>query len=164
MFYNHASVVRNVHFAGATPAVSGINLAFADHIGTELEAKLAAKPRRLHHKRLSHLRPHFFDIGTILCPPVASGDDVPSPDAVSNALERTWLEGSDGAEQSDRPRVFRWLSAPDSVRPTRESSRRIEDGPPIRFNPKLERPTVTFLSGRTDDDRTPKISNHPLSA
>ncbi|ANK90549.1 MULTISPECIES: DUF6615 family protein [Rhizobium] len=159
MFYNHASVVQDAYFAGAIPRVCGINLAFAYDIAFELEAKLTAKPKRLHHKRLSHLRTHFFDLATILCPPVAPGDDVPSPDAVANALQRVWLGGVDEAKRSDHDYLVRWLSARESLLPDRESYRRIEDGPPIRFNPRLRRPTITFLSGRTDDDRTPKISD-----
>jgi hypothetical protein len=30
--------------------------------------------------------------------------------------------------------------------------RRLLDGPPIRFNPELQRPQITFLSGRDGDD------------
>ncbi|WP_028742830.1 DUF6615 family protein [Rhizobium leguminosarum] len=164
MFYNHGSVVRDTHFAGATPVVSGVNLAFADDIAVELEAKLAAKPKRLHHKRLSHLRPHFFDLATILCPSVEPGDDVPSPDAVSNALMRTWLEGADEAKRSDDEYVIRWLTAPRSVLPDWEGYRRIQDGPAIRFNPELQRPTITFFSGRSDDALTPKVSDQDSPA
>jgi hypothetical protein len=92
MFYNHGMVVRDAYFAGAAPPVSGINLAFAQDIAAELEAKLAANPKRLHHKRLSHLHTHFFDLATILCAPAEPGDDVPSPDAVSEALNSRWRE------------------------------------------------------------------------
>jgi hypothetical protein len=157
MFYNHGTVVDDAHFAGKVPQVSGINLAFAQDIAVELEAKLAAglavKPKRLHHKRLSHLRPHFFDLATILCARVEPGDYVPSPNAVSEALSSRWLEGVNGTKRrSDEDIAMRYLFG---YEPTQDDSRdylRLLDGPPVRFNPELQRPQITFLSGRDRDD------------
>jgi len=157
MFYNHGSVVRHTHFASGSPTVSGINLAFAQDIAVELEAKLAAekavKPKRLHHKRLSHLRPHFFDLATILCARIEPGDNVPSPNAVSEALNSRWLEGATGTKRrSDEDSAMRYLFGSE---PTQDDSRdyfRLLDGPPIRLNRELQRPQITFLSGRGGDD------------
>ena len=153
MFYNHGAVVDDAHFAGKVPQVSGINLAFAQDIAAELEAKLAAKPKRLHHKRLSHLHPRFFDLATILCAPVDLGDDVPSPDAVFEALSGRWREranGTKGWSDEDSARAFLFGHEP-TMDPSR-SYRRLLDGPPIRFNEELDRPQITFLSGRDGDD------------
>jgi len=159
MFYNHASVVRDPYFAGAIPAVCGINLAFADDVAGELNAKLAAKPKRLHHKRLSHLRPHFFDLTTIFCASVEPGDDVPSPDNVFTSLRKSWLQTVDDSKQDiASAQVLRSFFEPEALFVSRDATRRPADGPAIRFNPEVKRPTITFISGRTGDDRTPKIS------
>jgi hypothetical protein len=87
------------------------------------------------------------------------GDDVPSPDTIAHALEQKWLETLDNVTKSDADRVGRWLSFTPFLRQAEESDRRIPDGPPIRFTPDIERPTITFLSGRTDDERTPNIKD-----
>lgn len=160
MFYNHGSVVQDPYFTGVSPAVRGINLAFADDIALELNLKLAAKPKRLHHKRLSYLRPHFFDLTTIFCAPTAPGDDVPSPDGVHLSLREKWLKPTRESEQNAVvAQMLRHILQPEALSVFRDGQRRPVDGPAIRFNSEVERPTITFISGRTEDDRTPKISN-----
>jgi len=160
MFYNHASVVRDPYFAGVSPAVRGINLAFADDIAFELNRKLAAKPKRLHHKRLSHLRPHFFDLAAIFCAPPAAGDDVPSPDSVYSSIREMWLKPARDSEQDAAvAQYLRRIFQHQTLSVVRDGQRRPAEGPAIRFNPEVERATITFISGRTDDDRTPKISD-----
>jgi hypothetical protein len=101
MFYNHGAVTRDPFFRSAGPKVSGINLAFAQDIADELDAKLAARPNRLHHKRLSHLRQHFFSLESIFCPPGGGPGIAPSPDDVSRSLVQVWetvARGDDAAE------------------------------------------------------------------
>lgn len=167
MFYNHASVAAHPSHAGASPAVSGINLAFASDIARELQAKLDAaalrKPRRLHHKRLDHLRQHFFGLDEILCPGGKMPGSVPTPEAVSGALQAQWRRPR--PSRSERARdddlVLRYLLEPPAVRPDRDPRRRLPDGPAIRTSREVERDTVTFVTGRTADDRTPTIGADP---
>jgi hypothetical protein len=123
-----------------------------------MNAKLAAKPKRLHHKRLSHLRKHFFGLESILCPPGDWGGNVPSPDAVSASIRRAWNDARvDQAGRGDDERMIRWLSEPKMIEPGYDFDRRPPDGPAIRVNQTLDRSMITFISGRTDDDRTPRI-------
>jgi hypothetical protein len=163
MFYNHASVVAHPYHAAKYPPISGINLAFADDIAGELQLKLNAtlekKPRRLHHKRLHHLQPHFFGLKEILCPGGKVQGEVPTPDAVSDALQTHWRRPRPAKTQQeqDEDLVLRYLLEPPAVRPDRNPRRRLPDGPAIRTSNEVERDTVTFVSGRTADDRTPKI-------
>jgi hypothetical protein len=160
MFYNHGTVAQHPYFRGAKPTVSGINLAFAFDIADEMNAKLTAKPKRLHHKRLSHLCKHFFDLEAILCPPGDWDGNVPSPDAVSGSIRRAWNDANVGqADRSDDERVIRRLYEPMTIGTHRDLDRRLPDGPAIRVSQVLERPMVTLISGRTDDDRTPRISD-----
>jgi hypothetical protein len=160
MFYNHGEAVRASNFGSPGPTVGGINLAFASDIADEMETKLAAWPKRLHHKRLSHLRKHFFALEAILCPPGDWDGGVPSPDVVSESLERAWNKvGVDQAELSDVEVVTRKFKQPASIGTRHDPDRRLPDGPAIRLNRALKRPIVTFMSARTDDDRTPRISD-----
>jgi hypothetical protein len=159
MFYNHASVVKDPFFAGELPGVHGINLAFAYDVASQLSAQLAAKPKRLSYKRLSHLRPYFFDLATILCVPLEPGDDVPSPDNVFTSLRERWFDTVDTRKQDTVvAQVLRRIFEPEALFVSRDVTRRPADGPAIRFNPEVQRPTITFISGRTTDDRTPRIS------
>src|SRR6201999_2877326 len=72
---DHGTVTLDPVFQAKTPEVSGINLAFAVDVATELQAKVDAAsqtPRKIkHHKRLSHLHKHFFGLNALFCP---SGD------------------------------------------------------------------------------------------
>jgi hypothetical protein len=148
MFYNHKSVVQDAEFVGQRPTVCGINLAFAHDVAMKLEEHLAALPRRKFNRRLTNLRPYFFGLATIFCAQVAPGDDVPSPRAVVGALRKQWRQSSGARGEA--------LPAP--IRISRGIARCIPDGPAIRVAPEVERPTITFLSGRTEDDLTPKIT------
>jgi hypothetical protein len=163
MFYNHQSVTQDPLFRRPGPSVQGINLAFAADVAKELTEKVTAakgKPKSIkHHKRLSHLRKHLFGLDAILCPP---GDwdraGVPSPKAVSESLRERWgARGLGTARTSDEEVMLRLLSEPREMLPDRYHGR-LPDGPSVRFEASLERPTVTFISGRTTDDRTPTIT------
>lgn len=164
MFYNHQSVVDDPYFARPGPTVNGVNLAFATDVAGEMKAKLdaaTATPRSIkHHKRLSHLRKHLFGLEAILCPGGEwEGAGVPPPSAVSEALRARWgARGQGTARTKDEDVVLRLLSEPLKISPDRLPGRRIADGPAIRVVRSLERPAATFISGRTDDDRTPIIT------
>ncbi|MES0826588.1 DUF6615 family protein [Ruegeria sp. SCP11] len=168
MFYNHQSVVENPYFAGSTPTVNGVNLAFATDIADELRSKLLAakaKPKSIrHHKRLSHLRQHMFELDAILCPHGSwSGSSVPPPDAVAASLRERWnFIGEKTARPSGEEVVLRRLSEPEQLL-TSGFEQRIPDGPAIRFNGTIQRPQIVFVSGRTDDTRTPTVSPGPES-
>jgi hypothetical protein len=158
MFYNHGSVTRDSEFLGKHPAVKGINLAFASDIARQMEDELSAKPKRRNHKRLSHLRPYFFDLSEILCPPTSVGGSVPTPDAVFEALREAWDRVlADSGPDGDVERVIRLLLGDRWFSIVRSSRRRIADGAAIRINREIKLPVITFISGRTEDDRTPRI-------
>lgn len=168
MFYNHQSFVDDPAITGTLPEVRGINLAFASDIAVELEAKVQAAtaiPRKvLHHKRAIHLQPHFFTLETILCPGSGSGPigggGVPSPTSVSDALIARWNEVPVRAavrDDENTDSVLRRFYEPPSIRPSARSHDRIADGAPVRIDKSLARPRLTFISGRTDDGRTPRI-------
>ncbi|HWJ69007.1 MAG TPA: DUF6615 family protein [Sphingobium sp.] len=168
MFYNHQSFVDDPTITGTLPEVRGINLAFASDIAAELEAKVfaaATLPRQvLHHKRAVRLQPHFFTLETILCPASVSrpleGGGVPSPTSVSDALIARWNELPQLAvigEDGNKDGVLRRLYQPPSIRPSARTHSRLADGPPVRIDKSLTRPRLTFISGRTDDSRTPRI-------
>lgn len=167
MFYNHQSVTLDPKFSGTTPTVRGINLAFATDIADELEDKLAsaaATPRKIkHHKRLSYLRKHFFGIEAILCPPGDWKDEiVPPPDLVQASLRNQYRWDDAGARgKDDVDRVIRRILEPNSLDVSR-GGRPLPDGPSIRVGQHdVHVPTITFISGRTSDDRTPKITEGP---
>lgn len=161
MFYNHGSVARHSYFAGY-PAVRGINLAFADDVAEELERKLAAEleaePKRLHHKRLSHLRPHFFDLATILCASGSGGDIVPSPEAVSIEIAAVWDQAR-GAKphRPVRDHIKASVDLRQALKKALGGARVLSPGPSIRTSAELERPTITFISGRNEDNPGPGI-------
>lgn len=157
MFYNHGTVTTDKYFSTSGPAVRGINLAFAKDITSEMDQKIAALPKRLHHKRLSHLRKHLFGIEALLCPSGKWDGNVPSPDAVSDALDGVWRSGAFKTGGDDDDRVRRYLFSPLESSAGGHPRRRLPDGPAIRVNQALDRPTITLMSGRTEDDRTPKI-------
>lgn len=158
IFYNHASVSADSYYAGTSPQVSGINLAFAFDIEREMQAKLDAKPSVLHHKRLSHLRPFFFELKDIFCPGSHLPGLVPTPDSVSETLRVQWLRPRlVGRPYEDAERMLRYLSEAPSLRPSRDPRERLPDGPAIRASVDVERDTITFISGRTEDARTPRI-------
>ncbi|ESZ13715.1 DUF6615 family protein [Mesorhizobium sp. L48C026A00] len=164
MFYNHQSAADDPYFAGVGPTVSGVNLAFAADVVKELKLKLnAAKAKRKsvkHHKRLSHLREHLFGLEAILCPGGDwEGAGVPPPDVVSASLRERWAARGEGtARPKDEDIILRIPSEPLEMLPDGRFGRRIPDGPPIRVDRTVERPVVTFISGRTGDDRTPIIT------
>ncbi|SFH15719.1 DUF6615 family protein [Methylobacterium gossipiicola] len=164
IFYNHASVSADPYYALDAPQVSGINLAFAFDIEREMQAKIDAKPSVLHHKRLSHLRPFFFELKDILCPGSHLAGLVPTPDAVSDKLRDEWRRPRlRGRPSDDSERMLRYLSEAPSLRPSRDPRQRLPDGPAIRTSAAVERDTITFISGRTEDERTPRIIDprHP---
>jgi hypothetical protein len=160
MFYNHGSVARDPYFRGAKPTIRGINLAFAFDIADEMRAEVAAKPKRPHHKRLNHLRKHLFGLEAILCPVGEWDGTVPSPDAVSVSIRHAWENTNVvQADRSEDERVARWLREPKTIEPDYHLDRRLPDGPAIRINQTLDRSMITFITGRTYDGRTPRISN-----
>lgn len=164
MFYNHQSVVEDTYFKSAGPSVSGVNLAFATDIATELATKIiAAKatPKAIkHHKRLDHLREHLFGLDAILCPASYGGAGVPPPDAVSLSLRNQWVaQGTSTAHTEEVEAVQRILSEPTRLLAGRDREWHIADGPAIRVDRALKRPVMTFISGRTADERTPVISD-----
>lgn len=165
LFYNHQTVVDDLAYAGTSPTVSGINLAFAADVKAELDLKVAAAaatPRKiLHHKRLGHLRSHFFGLDTILCPDGdLEGSGVPTPDRVSKMLRERWND-RDRRRTDLEDQTLRWLFEPDQLDPRHSGRGRPADGPAIRITQAVEFPTVTFISGRTEDARTPVISEDP---
>lgn len=162
LFYNHQTVVDDRAYAGKSPTVSGINLAFAADVRAELDLKVAAAaatPRKvLHHKRLDHLRPHFFGLEAILCPGGdLGGARVPTPDRVSETLRQRWND-REGVRKEVDEEVLRRLMQPGRLHAGREGRGRPADGPAVRITQAVEFPTVTFISGRTEDARTPIIS------
>lgn len=167
MFYNHHSVVDDPFHSGPGPVVSGVNLAFAADIARELDRKVAAAgkiPKQvLHHKRLKHLRTHFFVLDAILCPGGDwEGAGVPSPNLVSASLRDRWNDGTRNGPitTADDP-ILRRLSEPLHMLPSSGDRRRPADGSAVRVDKALDKPLITFISGRTDDDRTPLIYDAP---
>ena len=160
LFYNHRSVTNDAHFAGKLPAVQGINLAFAHDIANELEMKIVAArgtpSKLLNHKRLSHLQPHLFGLDALLCGGTEPGGLVPTPDAVRQKLAGEWQRPRRKEDRATHA-ALRYLFQPSGLLGPSFGERRIVDGPPIRFGADVERTTLTFISGRTDDDRTPRI-------
>ncbi len=160
MFYNHRSAVADARFLGTSPEVAGVNLAFAHDIANEMEIKVAAAadvpPRRLDYKRLSHLQPHLFGLDLLLCAGTEPGGLIPTPDAVRGRLEQEWrrVQHDDGRLA---PSGFRRLVEPPQVATYSNAQRRLADGPAVRFGANVPRTKLTFISGRTDDDRTPTI-------
>jgi len=165
LFYNHATVTRDPSFMGLSPAVSGANLAFASDVAAELESKLAGAsgtPKTgLFNMRLSHLRPHFFGLEALFCPGHAVPDEkVPTPHRVSASLREQYLRsGSSAPRSTQADEIFRRLSEPLQLIPDRGIGRTLPDGPAVRVDPQLDYPMVTFISGRTQDSRTPVISD-----
>lgn len=164
MFYNHQSVALDPQFAHAMPSVRGINLAFVSDVADELEDKLAsatAKPKKIkHHKRLSHLRKHFFGLEAILCPAGDwKGESVPPPDLVQVSLRDRYRPGDDGTDSEEITDIMlrHRLLEPSGLVASGDGIRRLSDGPSIRTERDVKVPTITFISGRTEDDRTPKI-------
>ncbi len=160
MFYNHRSAAADAHFHGTFPEVAGVNLAFAHDIAYEMELKVDAAAevpaRRLNYKRLSHLQPHLFGLDLLLCAGTESGGLVPTPDAVRGRLEQEWrrIQRDDGRLA---PSGFRRLVEPPQVTTYSDAQRRLADGPAVRFGANVPRTRLTFISGRTDDGRTPTI-------
>ncbi|WP_349508978.1 DUF6615 family protein (plasmid) [Agrobacterium vitis] len=140
-------------------------MAFASDIAAELELKLASAPKkRLDHKRLSHLPKHFFGIEAILCPPGSWKEEgVPPPDFVQKSLRELYRgEEASAVGKDHRDAVIRRLVEPSSLVVSSDVGRRLPDGPSIRVRQHdVDVPTITFISGRTTDDRTPKITNNP---
>jgi len=164
MFYNHGSVARDECFRGTTPTVSGVNLAFADDVASELEEILiwaASKPRKIkHNKRLFHLRRHFFDLETIFCPDGAwNGEEMPPPDVVrASLLKCYWAHSGRTAQTQTSDTVRRGFLEPDELSKDSYLDDTL-DWPCIRIDQSVKRPTVTFISGRTGDIRTPIIAD-----
>jgi len=160
MFYNHQSVVNHSHFRSGKPTVSGINLAFAADIAAELERKLAEAPtKRLHHLRLNHLRKHMFSLNAILCPLGDwEGEEVPPPRLVAESLRQQYARYDDRTKADAVNSMIRILGTDGQFLLDRAEPVRIPDGPAIRWDPQLDRPEVVFISGRTDDERSPKIT------
>lgn len=164
IFYNHLSVVNDLHFKGTTPTVSGVNLAFAQDIAKQLELKVAGatatEKKILHHQRLSHLQKNFFSLDAILCPSGDwKGEQVPSPSLVAASLSERYGEFIKINELDDSEAVLRILSRPGRLQVARNAPRRLGNGPAVRVNQALERTVVTLISGRTD--AAPTITDGP---
>lgn len=159
MFYNHGKVIRDSYYAGTTPVVAGVNLAFADDIAKDMESKLAGVAKSYHNKRLMNLRKYFFELKDIFC--IKNDDprdDVPTPDAILGrllAIKRKMRPQGQIVSDADIEKDLMIWREKWAI-----EAHRLSDGPAIRCNEQIESPKITFLSGRTDDDRTPKIS-HP---
>jgi hypothetical protein len=165
MFYNHKSVADDTYYAGPGPKVRGVNLAFAADISMEIDEMLKSE-KKVSHKRLSHLRQHLFGVGALLCPPGDfKGEVVPSPELVSDALRQIFyakqkypdsiVDTDEGADKEGK-RVVRALTVAD-LEARYGYAPRLADGPSIRRAERVARVSITFISGRTEDERTPKI-------
>lgn len=144
--------MRHPEYRGKSPAVRGINLAFAHDIVAELEAKLAAAPKtRLHHKRPSHLRPHFFDLTAILCPAPLPPGTVPAPNEVyKSLLIHHDIVSKAGAKPSELNHILRVIVEQSVLSGMDLLGSDFTEGDPIRINSDIERPRVTFISRRDD--------------
>lgn len=164
MFYNHLSVVNDMHFKGTTPTVSGVNLAFAKDVAEQLELKVAgataAAKKVIHNQRLSHLRKNFFELDAILCPAGDwNGEEVPPPSLVAASLSERYEEFIKINDLDADDALFRILTKPGRLQVALNAPRRLGNGPAVRINQTLERPVVTLISGRTD--AAPTITGGP---
>ena len=161
MFYNHGKVVRDPPFRGTKPTVCGINLAFADDIAKQMEAKVAKTAGSRFNKRLSKLQPHFFELDVLFCPGGPShGEDVPTPDMVSERLREVWLRGvGRGRTRASNERLIRRLTIPTELGSGTYFIQRLSDGPSIRVNGELDCPRITLISGRTDAGDVARIAD-----
>jgi hypothetical protein len=100
------------------------------------------------------LQQYFFLVDNVLCPP-GTWKDVPTPDAVSSALKQAWDNVVPASDVSARERRVR--ARPAALEVISSAQQALTSGPSIRINNNLKRPSITFISGRTDDQRTPKI-------
>lgn len=164
MFYNHAAITRDSFYSGKQPAVRGINLAFASDVSMLMEKKLRKSKGSSINKRLEKLRPYFFDLSVIFCPLLRSGEMVPTPGSVRIALqeawERTMADLAANVPADELPAVYarrRILRETEIKFP--EASFQLTDGPAVRFNRNIERPAITFISGRSDEIPGPTISD-----
>jgi hypothetical protein len=128
-----------------------------------MDSKVTKTPGSHFNKRLSKLRKHFFELEALFCPfdeTGSGGGDVPSPDLVSQRLHKCWMrDKADDERRATDERVMRRLTQPDDLDTGGSAGRRLPDGPSIRVNDGLERPRITLISGRTEDDRTPSITD-----
>lgn len=161
MFYNHAAIVSHFTCTGTLPTVRGVNLAFACDVAAKMKVQIAARPNRLFNQRLPNLRPYFFDLATILCPR-NSLDAVPTPQDVKNAL---WEQAGSNLNvltpEQIAQRVTYRIRYSSRHASFHAALKLISDGPGFRYDPELQRPKVTFISGQTTDERTPFISGEP---
>lgn len=166
MFYNHKEVVDDKIFRNnGLPAVRGINLAFASDIAWEMEDLIPrmGPGKRNPHKRLSHLQKYLFHIEDIFCPRGDWGnEEVPPPACVAGSirriLERSIKSINQSAEGVGPQQIYRYMAYPGVQRGAEGGTKPIQDGPSIRVTPDVKRITLFFLTGRTDDERTPKIT------
>ncbi|WP_322111442.1 hypothetical protein PJ900_17955 [Tistrella mobilis] len=163
MFYNHKEVVDDEIFQDDNlPEVRGINLAFAFDIAREMENLIQKKGRgkKNPHRRLSHLQKYLFNIEDIFCPPGDWDDEeVPPPACVANSIERIFERSiNQSAEGMGPQQIDRYKAYNEAQKGIEVEIKPIHDGPSIRFSPDVKRITLFFLTGRTDDERTPKIT------
>lgn len=156
IFYNHGSVVADQYYANKCPKVRGINLAFAIDVALAMEEQLRARPKVLYNKRLTRLQPLFFGLEEILCPGGQLAGLVPTPDAVSEALQNLWNNrvGMSESDKTTRSSVH-YLRDQRFGESSPASRPRLPDGPAIRTSSEVKRCTITFISGSTRDEKAP---------
>jgi hypothetical protein len=143
-FYNHRDVVDHWLAKVSSDVVAGVNLAFADDIGRELDTYLAGSPRPTNVKRLSHLYPYFFELSALFC---SSGTGPPSPFEIADALDIAWQDISHPHDLPGERRLRR--SFRDLIT---ESSPPLAEGAPfVRRTDALQRTTIVFVSGSEPD-------------
>ena len=110
-FYNPQSVC-------AVAGVEGIALADAFEIRKVVDDMLAARPSRLPSKRLPSLRPLFFSLADIMCPPAASlrSGSIVGPDVARGGYMRAIEQRGTSSIRAERvvPEVGRDI--PDGIR------------------------------------------------
>lgn len=172
MFFNHAEVASDPYFSNGQPTVRGVNLAFASDVGMQMEMKLALKDAtndiskkkwkgNYHNKRLVKLQPFFFDLTRIFCPVVKGKSHIPTPEEVRKRLQETWL-GLDSIREKTLSKGEGILDGVPNelLEPTGlQTYLKVSDGPSVRVNETIDRPTFTFISGRTKDSPGPKIDD-----
>lgn len=156
IFYNHGSVAADPYYANKCPEVHGINLAFAIDVALAMEDQLGARPKVLYNKRLTRLQPLFFGLEEILCPGGQLTGFVPTPDAVSKALQNLWNKRVGMSESDEATRLsVHYLLGPLFRESSPAPRPRLLDGPAIRTSSEVRRYTITFISGSPRDEKAP---------
>lgn len=88
---------------------------------------------------------------------IGRGASVPPPNTVAASLiKQLNVHGEQTSRTDDENVVLKKLLEPYQILGSK-IGQRVPDGPAIRIDHSLERPLISFISGRTDDDRTPSI-------